>query len=118
MSNMDVRGIIEKIQDDLVYVIEELLFDRIGEASSELNEVLQRLEAQQAWLGEGFVLRLQRQLAVALDRMSVSDRFGAASALVDIRRGLRNCQLELVGKPLTYPYGMELGRPGEVVAMH
>lgn len=102
-----------KIQDDLVYVIEELLFDHTGEARSELAEILTRLEAQAPLLGPAFAARLRDELERWLPELRHGDRVAARLALVALRRGLRNCLLRLDGQRETYPYGKELGWPGE-----
>lgn len=107
---------IAKIQDDLVYVIEELLRDYTGEARGELVEMLHRLDAQAAVLGADFAGRLRDQLAPELSRLRGVERGAAHGALIDLRRGLRNVQLRLQGQQDTYPYGTELGWPGEAGA--
>lgn len=103
---------IAKIQDDLTYVIEELLRGHGGEARSEMNDLLGRLEGQVAQLGEAFAGRLRRLLEQAFRHLEVGERSAASVSLIDLRRGLRNLQLRMQGQHDTYPYGEELGWPG------
>lgn len=116
MSAMETRHVVEKIQDDLMYVIEELLFDRTGEAKSELADILHRLPAQRAVLGDAFSDQMQALFSAALERLRRGTRHEAHDALVDLRRGLRNCVQALDGQARTYPYGTQLGQPGSAAA--
>lgn len=113
MESTDAAALVAKIQDDIVYVIEELLFDSTGEARSELGEIVGRLAGQEAVLGPRFTGRLRELLEPALEAMRARDRRTVSVALQGLRRGLRNCQLRMAGLPRAYPYGTELGVPGE-----
>lgn len=111
MENTDVTALVAKLQDDIVYVLEELLFDCTGEARTELGEILARLDGQAALLGPRFTGRLRERLEPALAALRAGAMRDACLALQGLRRGLRNCQLQMRGLPQAYPYGTELGLP-------
>lgn len=113
MESTDAAVLVAKIQDDIVYVMEDLLFDYTGEAKSELGEILGRLAGQEAVLGPRFTGRLRELLEPALAALRARDMRTVHLALLGLRRGLRNCQLRLAGLPKAYPLGAELGVPAE-----
>lgn len=100
------------LQDDLVFILEELHGEAGREARGRLRDVLARLEAQADVLGEGHAARLYGALEPVLMLLR-SDRARAVAALVGIRRGLRNLQLRLEEQRETYPFAREFGWPRE-----
>lgn len=117
MTHPDLVSTIARIQDDIVYILEELLCDGGGEARLELRNVLARLDAQAPVLGLGVAARLHAQLEPVLLQLRDS-RPRAASTLVGIRRGLRNLQLRLGEQEALYPWAREVGWPEQAVVAH
>lgn len=116
MADPQLVTTLAKIQDDLVYVLEELLRDCTGEARSELTDVLRRLDAQTAVLGADLADQLRHWLQEELPRLRGGGRGDGHRTLIALRRGLRNAQLRLEGQPEIYPYGAKLRWPGSAVA--
>ena len=116
MNHPDLCATVARIQDDIVYILEELLSDCGGEARSELRCVLSRLDGQAPVLGPVVAARLQAQLEPVLLQLRDS-RPRAAATLVGIRRGLRNLQLRLQEQEALYPWARELGWPAQASAV-
>lgn len=112
MNDSALRIELEKIQDDLVYVLEEMLFDYQGEAKSELRDLIARVDQEPQLLGVEFSSRLHDLLSSALKALQSRDTRKANIMLLEIRRGLRNTLLVLNGLPPLYRTKAALGAPG------
>lgn len=112
MTPTDLQSTLATLQDDIVHINEELLRDCGPEARTRLRELLARVPAQADVLGADFATRLHAQLEPVL-LMLRGNRAAAGATLVEIRRGLRNVQRRLEGLQDSFPYGRELGWPGE-----
>lgn len=115
MNHPDLVAIVARLQDDIVYILEELMCDSGGEARRKLREVLARLPGQAGVLGEGLAARLHAQLEPVLMQLRES-RPRATATLVGIRRGLRNLQLRLQEQDALYPWAREMGWAAQVTA--
>lgn len=102
-------ALLEKIQDDIVYAIECLVYDHTGEAKSEVSDLVDSLSRADA-LSPEYRDSLQSSLEEILNalRLNSYDKT-ARSNLITLRRKIANTRLVLAGDAIKYNYANALG---------
>lgn len=95
-------GLLDQIQDEIVYILEFIVYDYTGEAKSEISEVIENINDMSA-LDAGYRQEMVSELGDALNELKLNSASRSARAkLIMLRRKVLNTRLQILGKSLKY----------------